>query len=51
MTTFKIRVRISGQTVQAFFIEAETVAEATTKISEQLGYENFKSIAGVSIAK
>ena len=51
MFTYKIRVRITGQTVIAYFIEAASVGEATTKISEELGYENFKSIAGVSIVK
>ena len=50
MTTFKIRVRIASQTIQSFFIEAENVSEALTKLEAELN-GNYKSIASVSLAK
>jgi hypothetical protein len=48
MNTYKVRVRISGQTIQAFFVDASSAAEATELATAGLTY---KSIAGLSIVK
>lgn len=48
MSLYKVRVRISGQTVQAFFVNANSAAEATELATAGLV---FKSIVGLSIVK
>lgn len=48
MVTYKVRVRISGQTVVAIFVEADSAAKATELATAGLTY---KSIAGLSIVK
>jgi hypothetical protein len=48
MDTYKVRVRISGQDVQAFFVDANSAAEATELATAGVSY---KSIVGVSIVK
>lgn len=45
---YKVRVRISGQTVQAFFVNANSAGEAVELATAGLVY---KSIAGLSIVK
>jgi hypothetical protein len=48
MDTYKVRIRISGQNVQAFFVDANSAAEATELVTAGVSY---KSIVGVSIVK
>jgi len=51
MVYWKVRFRISGQNVQAWYVYADTVGEAINKAIEEAGVDSFKSIVSASVVK